>query len=390
VNPTQNPSNGQTPQPIDPASQPQPAATPVPPPVEPPVAADQTGQVYNPTPQPAVPADNGGTVYPPVQAAQPTVEPAPEIPPPATAGEPAYNPYQPPVAAAAAPTAVVPVAVPASRLNLFKSKRILLGAGIAFGVVVLLLLYTFPLASRMAGVYADKLDKQKLNSQEDVYNKISSLAFVSTPAAKVTKADSVKTELETLKTEQQKLVDERPRLTPMPLAGVLNKKYKKAQEVQRLTSEYDQKNLALADDSAAAVGYVKTLYEIDNQFDSLLKQFTGARTIEAVVSGANAFAQACDDSVKKLESAIPPEDYKELNSQTITYLKDFARVYRELAAASAAGDRTKILSISTEARKLETDYTKTTNDLEPSRVLSDRVEEARTLGNKIRSQVSAL
>jgi hypothetical protein len=371
VNPTQNPSNGQTPQPIDPASQPQPAATPVPPPVEPPVAADQTGQVYNPTPQPAVPADNGGTVYPPVQAAQPTVEPAPEIPPPATAGEPAYNPYQPPVAAAAAPTAVVPVAVPASRLNLFKSKRILLGAGIAFGVVVLLLLYTFPLASRMAGVYADKLDKQKLNSQEDVYNKISSLAFVSTPAAKVTKADSVKTELETLKTEQQKLVDERPRLTPMPLAGVLNKKYKKAQEVQRLTSEYDQKNLALAD-------------------DSLLKQFTGARTIEAVVSGANAFAQACDDSVKKLESAIPPEDYKELNSQTITYLKDFARVYRELAAASAAGDRTKILSISTEARKLETDYTKTTNDLEPSRVLSDRVEEARTLGNKIRSQVSAL
>jgi len=202
---------------------------------------------------------------------------------------------------------------------------------IAVVVIVLAIIYFFPLASFVAKKYAGDLSKQALNFEDSLDGQIKS----SLAKNKKTKKD--RNSVNDIKSKFLADKLNRPKLTNLPLAEIVNARYKKAVECKKELQKYDQKTNLTVEETLKALNYNELFQTAsttasDSVDDGLA--LNGEKSKSTIISLANSVR----DSTNKLENANTPTELFNVHFESIEALQNIDNSLNEYAIAKESAN----------------------------------------------------
>ena len=202
---------------------------------------------------------------------------------------------------------------------------------IVAGLIVLILIYFFPLASFAAKDYAGKLSKQRLNVEDSLDGQIKS------SLAKTKKTKKDRNSVNDIKSKFLADKLNRPKLTNLPLAEIVNARYKKAVECKKEVKKYDQKTNITVEETLKALNYNELFQTAsttasDSVDDGIAS--TGEKAKSTIISLANPVR----DSTKKLENANTPTELFNVHFESIEALQNIDNSLNEYAIAKESAN----------------------------------------------------
>ena len=193
-------------------------------------------------------------------------------------------------------------------------------------LIVLILIYFFPLASFAARDYAGKLSKQRLNIEDSLDSQIKS------NLAKSNKTKKDKNSVNEIKSKYLADKLNRPKLTNLPLAEIVNARYKKAVECKKEVQKYDQKTNLTVEETLKALNY-NELFQTASTTASNSVDDGIASTGEKAKSTIITLANSVRDNTNRLENANTPTELFNVHFESIEALQNIDNSLHEYAIA---------------------------------------------------------
>lgn len=193
-------------------------------------------------------------------------------------------------------------------------------------LIVLILIYFFPLASFVAKDYAGKLSKQRLNVEDSLDSQIKS------NLAKSNKTKKDRNSVNEIKSKYLADKLNRPKLTNLPLAEIVNARYKKAVGCKNEVHKYDQKTNLTVEETLKALNYNELFQTAStaasNSVDNGIAS-TGEKAKLTIISLANSVR----DNTNRLENANTPTELFNVHFESIEALQNIDNSLHEYAIA---------------------------------------------------------
>ena len=193
-------------------------------------------------------------------------------------------------------------------------------------LIVLILIYFFPLASFAARDYAGKLSKQRLNIEDSLDSQIKS------NLAKSNKTKKDRNSVNEIKSKYLADKLNRPKLTNLPLAEIVNARYKKAVECKKEVHKYDQKTNLTVEETLKALNY-NELFQTASTTASNSVDDGVASTGEKAKSTIISLANSVRDNTNRLENANAPTELFNVHFESIEALQNIDNSLHEYAIA---------------------------------------------------------